>query len=271
MTNAPKDSKRSTKEKAAAARAAAEAEQRRRDNRIRLIGGGAIVLAVALIIGLAVRGSSSDSSTSGTGVVADAAVPTGVHGADGSTPWGVPYNSVAGKPTLAIWEDFQCPSCGAYERANGAAITKLADDGKVNLVWRPTTFLDARFASTSPNPSSSQRAAMAWGCAIDAGKKHEFHTTMFANQPANEGDGWSDAQILGFAQQAGITGTAYTTFQSCYSAKKYQQWVVNSYTTFGTDGVPGTPTAYLNGTEVPSATFNDMAALAKLIASTPAS
>ena len=270
MSSAPKDSKRSTKEKAAAAREAADAEQRRRDNRIRLIGGAAIVIAVALIIGLALRGSTSTTAPS-TGIVTDAAVPTGVNGADGSNAWGVPYNTVAGKPTLAVWEDFQCPSCAAYEKSNGASLTKLADDGKVNLVWRPTTFIDTKFSATSPNPNSSQRATMAGGCAIDAGKTHDYHSILFANQPTTEGEGWTDAQLLDFGKQVGITGDAYTTFESCYTTKKFQQWVVNSYTAFREGAVPGTPTAYLNGTEVPAATLNDMAALEKLIASTPAS
>jgi protein-disulfide isomerase len=272
MSNTPKDSKRSTKEKAAAARAAAEAEQKRRDRRIRLIGGAAILVVVALIIGGAVYGSKQNSAASGgTGIVADAKVPTGVNGADGDNAWAVPYKKVASKPTLAIWEDFQCPSCGQFEKSYGASITKLADDGKVNLVWRPTTFLDAKFVATSPNPNSSHRAAMAWGCAIDAGKTSEFHSTVFANQPATEGNGYTDAQLAEFAKTAGITGDALTTWQKCYTDKVYDQWVTNSYTAFGDAGVPGTPTAYLNGTEVKAATLQDMAALEKLIASTPAS
>jgi protein-disulfide isomerase len=112
---------------------------------------------------------------------------------------------------------------------------------------------------------------MAWGCAIDAGKKKEFHSTVFANQPATEGDGYTDAQITAFAKSAGITGDALTTFNSCVTAKTYNQWVSNSAQAFKDSGVPGTPTAYLNGTEVKSATLQDMAALEKLIASTPAS
>jgi protein-disulfide isomerase len=273
MSNAPKESKRTTKEKAAAARAAAEAEQRRRDTRVRLIGGAAILVVVALIIGLGVWGSKQNSSASGgsTGTVSGAKVPTGVNGATDTNAWAVPYKTTSGKPTLAIWEDFQCPSCGAFEKSFGASVQKLADDGKVTLVYRPTTFLDTRFAATSPNPNSSHRAAMAWGCAIDAGKLKEFHNTVFANQPANEGDGYTDAQITLFAQKAGITGPALTTFQKCVTDKTYDQWVTNSFTAFGDEGVPGTPTAYLNGTEVPSATLQDMAALEKLIASTPAS
>ena len=273
MSNTPKDSKRSTKEKAAAARAAAEAEQKRRDRRIRIIGGAAILVAVALIVGLGIYGSRQNSAASGSSgsVVADAKVPTGVNANTDANAWGVPYNTVSGKPTLAIWEDFQCPSCAEFEKNYGAAVTKLADDGKVNLVWRPTTFLDSRFAATSPNPNSSLRAAMAWGCAIDAGKKKEFHSTVFANQPATEGDGYTDAQITAFAKSAGITGDALTTFNSCVTAKTYNQWVSNSAQAFKDSGVPGTPTAYLNGTEVKSATLQDMAALEKLIASTPAS
>ncbi|MBI1377490.1 MAG: thioredoxin domain-containing protein [Frankiales bacterium] len=267
MSPAPKESKRTTKEKAAAARAAAEAEQRRRDRRVRILGGIAVVVAVGLIFG-AVYWNNSQQSSAGTtsGTVADAAVPTGVLTGTGSTPWGVPYNTAAGKPTLAIWEDFQCPSCGQFEQTHGADVVKMADEGKVNLVWRPTAFLDARFAATSPNPNSSLAAAMAWGCAIDAGKAQQYHSVVFHNQPANEGDGYSQAQLLDFGKQAGITGDAYTTFETCVQSGIYRDWVNNSYQAFQDDGVPGTPTAYLNGTEVPSATLNDMTALAKLIA-----
>ena len=263
MTSSQKESKRTTKEKAAAARAAAEAEQRRRDRRVRIIGGIAILVVVGLIIGIGVYGSRKNAAAGG--VVADAQVPTTVFGADGDTPWGVPAAPAAsGKPTLAIWEDFQCPSCGNLERTNGAAILKLATDGKVTLIWRPTTFLDPRFV-TGPNPDSSQRATMAWGCAIDAGKTDAYHSTVFANQPANEGDGWTDQQLLDFGKQAGITGDAYTKFADCYNNKKYDQWVSNSAQVFQDNGVPGTPTAFLNGTEVKAATLTDITALEKAI------
>jgi protein-disulfide isomerase len=265
MSNAPRESQRSLKEKAAAARAAAEAEQRRRDNRIRLIGGAAILAAVALIIGIGIWGSKQgDSSTSGA-VVADAKVPSGVNAGGGDNAWGVPFNQAAGMPTLAIWEDFQCPSCAQLEATSGDQIIQLAEAGKVNLIWRVATFLDPRFASTSPNPNSSQRAAAAWGCAIDGAKTAEFHKTVFENQPATEGDGWSDAELLEFGKQAGLTGAAYTTFETCVTDKVYQQWAVNSQAAFTAAAVPGTPTAYLNGTEVPAAALRDMTALEKLI------
>ena len=266
MSNEPRESKRTTKEKAAAARAAAEAEQRRRDRRVRIIGGVAIAVVMGLIIGIGVYGSRTDSSSSTDpgGIVADAALPTGVFGADSDYAWGAPYNTAAGKPTLAIWEDFQCPACASVEAQAGAAIEKLATDGKVNLVWRPTTFLDANFPA-SPNPNSSLRATAAWGCAIDAGKTGEYHNIIFANQPPTEGDGWSNEQLIAYGTEVGITGAAFDTFTTCVNEATYDQWSKNSYQTFLDSKVPGTPAAFLNGVEVPTQTLVDAAALEKLI------
>ena len=264
MSNTPKESKRSTKEKAAAARAAAEAEQRKRDLRVRMIGGIAILVVVGLIIGGAIYGSKQNSAASGGDTVAGAAVPTGVNGADGANAWGVPYKTTSGKPTLAIWEDFQCPSCAQFEKSFGAAVTKLADDGKVTVIHRPTTFLDQAHPESN---SASARATAAWGCAIDAGKAEEYHNKVFANQPSVEGTGWTDDQLMQFGKDVGITGDAATTFQKCYTDKTYTQWVTNSYLTFVNSAVAGTPTAFLNGKEVPADTLTDATKLAALIQS----
>jgi protein-disulfide isomerase len=257
MGDQSKDSKRTTREKAQAAREAAEAEQRRRDRRIRLIGGAVILVAVALIVGLGYWGAHNNPGppNSSGGIVADAARPAGALDPSNANAFGVPYKTSAGKPTLAIWEDFQCPYCHDFEASMGATITKLADDGKITLIWRPTTFLDAGQAEQSgPNPNSSARATAAWGCAIDAGKAAQYHQTLFANQPpkAEEGTGWTDQQLLDFGKQVGITDDAYSKFQACITAKTYTQWTTNSHLTFVNDAVPGTPTAYLNGKEVPN-------------------
>ncbi len=257
-----KDSKRTTREKAAAARAAAEAEQRRRDNLIRIVGGLVILVLVAGIIFFAVKGSQKNNNAGGNGgagttIVTDAAIPTGTLDAQSANPWGVPVNSAAGKPTLAIWEDFQCPICANFDKAAASSLEKWASDGTINLVWRVATFLDDRFASTSPNPYSSYRAGMAYGCAIDAKQGEPYRTVVFNNQPATEGDGWSNQQLLDFGKQAGITGDAYSTFESCFNDSKYGQWVTNSSVTFTNEQVPGTPTLYLNGKEVPSSAFTN--------------
>jgi protein-disulfide isomerase len=267
------DNAKTTKEKAAAARAAAEAEQRKRDNRVRLIGGIAIGAVVAVILGVAIWSSQSSSTNTDipTDTVADAPVPEGVLNTDDATDgvgagniWGRVYKSNPGKPTLAIWEDFQCPACAVFEEQVGPAIRALADEGKVTLVYRPTTFIEKRFSGTNPN--SSTRATAAYGCAIDAGKGKDYAAIVFANQPAAEGDGWSQQQLIDYGTDAGISESDLPAFETCVNDLTYAQWATNSYNVFIDTGVPGTPSGFLNGTEVPSGTLSDPAALEALIA-----
>ena len=47
---------------------------------------------------------------------------------------GYPFGTVA-TPVLDIYEDFQCPSCDAFEKANGARIEALATGGKAKVVY----------------------------------------------------------------------------------------------------------------------------------------
>lgn len=226
---------------------------------------GILGLILLSVVGIAVWGLMSSRANAPT-VDAQAATPTTILDGSGSTPWGVQYNSAPGKPVLAIWEDFQCPYCSQLEQANGAGIRALADAGKVTLIWRPTVFLDGSPASQAgPNPNSSVRATMAWGCAIDAGKGADFHAYLFAHQPAKEGTGWTDDELATFASDVGITGSALDTFKACYTSHKYQSWVKNSYAAFESEGVAGTPAGFLNGTELTPDQLADPAMLADLV------
>lgn len=239
MTNktSQKASQKTTREKAAAAKAEADARQRRADTRNRALGVVIIVALVALIFGGVWYSKKGNAPVPAPSANANAALPSGV---DKGT-YGVPYGTgTAAVPQLQLWEDFQCPICGELEKANGAGITSLADQGKIRLLWRPTTFLDDNW-----NNQASQQAAQAWGCAIDAGKAKEYHSTVFANQPATEGTGYTQQQLLDFGTKAGITGAAYDTFKSCVTSNTYASWVANSRQAFDNAAVPGTPTGYL--------------------------
>ena len=186
-----------------------------------------------------------------------AALPTGVLTSTDLYAYGKPVNPEAvNKPVLAIFEDFQCPACGYVEKTNGAGIQKLATDGKVKLIWRPTTFLDPKFKS-----DASRRATAAWGCAIDANKTVEYHDWIYANQPAKEGDGWTNDQLLQYGKDVGIAGDLYTTFETCVTSQKYAGWAVNSTTIFENSDAKGTPYATLNGKPIDNAILSDEAKL----------
>lgn len=254
------ESAKSTREKAAKARAAAEAAERRRERTVRLIGAaGVLVVVVGIIVAAVVIRSGSSG---GNEVDAGAPRPAGTFAADAQYAFGVPVGSAPeSAPALAIWEDFQCPACGQVEKLNGAGIQALAEEGAVRLIWRPTTFLDGNLRN-----DASARATAAWGCAIDQGKTVEYHDWVYANQPAEEGTGWTNEQLKQFGSDVGIQGDALATFSSCVDDGTYLQWAKNSTLIFDKDGIQGTPSASLNGTPISNDVLADDAALRKFIA-----
>lgn len=257
------DAGRNRREKAAAARSAAESAEKRRERTIRIAGAATVVAVVVAIIGVAIVARNADPTAGGPAdpvAAADPAakVPAGTLPAGDEHAFGVVYGSADG-PTLAIWEDFQCPACGALEEANGAGLAKLADEGKVRLVWRPTAFLDRNLGN-----DSSQRAIAAWGCAIDQGKAREFHDLVYANQPETEGTGWTDSELTGFAESVGVADIP--AFEQCVADRTYLAWAANSTQAFYDGNVQGTPFGTLDGVEVPTPTLADPVALEQFIA-----
>jgi protein-disulfide isomerase len=261
---------KSRRERAAQARGEAQASEKRRERIVRIVGGATVVAVMAAIIGVAVYASSNSPSTDAGGLTGgivepdpSAALPVGVLAADSSTPFGVPYGTgSADVPVLELWEDFQCPACGALEIANGAGIAKLAEEGSVQLVYRPTAFLDGNLGN-----DSSHRAIAAWGCAIDAGKVKEYHDIVYANQPIEEGMGFTEEQLLGFGTESGLTEAEFATFTQCVIDGTYLAWAANTNQEFLAGQIGGTPAGFLNGEPVETAILADPVALAELVVS----
>jgi protein-disulfide isomerase len=256
-TKRPSGSQGAPKKRTAPPRATrnapAPAEQQHADRTLRWV-----VLAVVLVVAAGIGGTAfflrggSDTPTE----TVEAAVPRGV---DPNT-FAVPVSSNAAAsttaPQLEIWEDFQCPSCKLTEDANGTHIVDLAKGGTVNVLWRPTTFLDDNLGN-----DASLRATAAWGCAIDAGKAVEYHAAVFAAQPATEGDGYTDAQLVRLGTQSGISGAAGATFKACVADGRYRGWAQNSTVAFHQAQVAGTPAAYLDGHQLDNGVLGDASKL----------
>ena len=266
MSNSAND----RRNRAAAAKSAANVGNKRRERLIRFVGGAVVaVIVVGIILGAwyVSKNGKSDSAAADPSVTAsadpNAALPKTVFPASSEYAFGVPFPAAKSTaPVLQIWEDLQCPACEALEKANGAGIQELASTGKIQLIWRPTTFLDNNL-----NNDASLRATAAWGCAIDQGKTVEYHNTIYANPPANEGDGFTNAQLIDFASQSGIDGTAMDKFTKCMNAQTYTGWAANSTAAFYKSGAQGTPYALLNGTAVPTDVLADKDKLTALVAS----
>jgi protein-disulfide isomerase len=206
---------------------------------------GAVIAAI-IIVGVVVAiviGQSSKTST-GSGGSGQPAAAIGGQGA------GIVVNAAAAKsnaPTVDLYEDFQCPACGDLEEKVGAELTSMAKAGDVKLVVHTLSFLDRNLPGSN---KSSARSANAAACASDAGKFMGYHNAVFAAQPAQEGEGYTDAQLTEFATTSGITGAALTTWQQCASSGQYAQYVTAVQEASAKAEVDSTPTVKLNGQDV---------------------
>ena len=146
---------------------------------------------------------------------------------------------------VRIYEDPQCPWCGRLENAIGQDLAELIEAGEINVTFQIMSFLDGSLGN-----DSSTRGANAMLCADDAGAFLPFHETLYGNMPTAEGQGWTDEQLVGFAEQAGLDGGALTEFQACVSEQPHADYVQDMQQRANEDGVSGTPTVFVDGEEL---------------------
>jgi protein-disulfide isomerase len=204
-----------------------EAARRRRTRNI-LIGAVVAVVAVAGIIAWASNRTETDTT---------AAMPAGI-----DSDLGVPVGT-ASSPVVDIYEDFQCPICKTLEDNVGPALQQLIDSGDVKVVYHIMSFLDNNLGN-----DSSTRTANAAGCAQDQGVFPAYHAEVFANQPAVEGDGYTDEQLLTFGETAGVEDM--DRFRACVSEETFAGWVTQVERRAEDDQISGTPTVLVDGTRV---------------------
>jgi protein-disulfide isomerase len=224
-----KQGKRGARDRLAAERAQqAKADRRKRQTSNIVIAVAVGVIAV-LIIGYA-WWAANDTGPS------DAALPALVQEQGGGVVFG------DGPVDVALWEDFQCPGCKAFEEANGASLEKRVDAGEITLTIHPLSFLDQNLGNTS-----SVAAANAFGCAADVGSQQalDFHLTVYANQP-KEAPGqpaWSTDDLIGWGNEVGIDGSDWST---CVTDQTYAGWVEQVAASQSGAGITSTPTVFLN-------------------------
>lgn len=239
----------------------------------------ALSVGVAIIVVAVVANRSSQSPAgtpapvpSGTSTPSaptedpKAALPVGVLPAGHRLAYAVPLRDPAtmedNRPLVVTWEDFQCPACRAFEAGPGALLKQAAAAGEMNVVIRPSAFLDARYPG-----QSSRRAIAAWGCAIDQGRGVDFHSSVFAAQPQEEGVGFSDEQFVQIAADLGIGDL--DAFRSCVADGTYLQWADNATAVFYDAGVQRTPTVQANGKELGQEAFADPQSFVSAIEAVP--
>jgi protein-disulfide isomerase len=186
---------------------------------------------VVIAIGVAIWASNKTSTDTGVsrpaGVLDDLGIPVGT----------------ATSPVIEVYEDFQCPICKELEANVGPVLAELVDGGQARAVYHIMSFLDRNLRN-----DSSTRAANAAGCAQDQGVFPAYHQEVFANQPAVEGTGFTDDQLIAFGESAGVPDMA--RFESCVVDQEFAEWVAQVELRAEDAQIHGTPTVLVDGTAI---------------------
>ena len=210
-------------------------EQRRKERTRNLLVVGSVVVAV-LIIAVAMVVISTNKDTTGK-AVGSSGTPSNLTG-----DYSVTIGKSSAPDTIKLYEDFQCPICKQFEDYAGEQIQQGIADGKIKVDYHMVAFLDDH--STTAYSSRALNAAMAVLSTAGPDAFLKFHTTAYANQPAEGTAGVPDSTLIDWAVQAGADEATVTPL---INDNVYHQWVVNATGQMSKDGVNGTPTVFING------------------------
>ena len=228
------------------AQQAADAARARRNRLLAVIAGVLALVVVAGVIGVVVYRHNHRSAST------PQITPPSAVGNNGGM-WLAAKKT--GVPTLTVFQDYQCPVCKEVEGVVGGYTNELVSKGEINVIYRTQTFLDSNFSSTA-----SLRAAMGAACADTVGHYRAYHDAVYANQPAQEGAGYSDQLLRAtIPGQIGITGANLAKFQACYDAKSTNDVVTATAAQADKDNTAGgTPFYQVNGKTYDWRTFQGM-------------
>jgi protein-disulfide isomerase len=200
-------------------------------------GGAVLGLLVICTLGFFVLlsgafGSVGGGATDVKGVAANVGAGQGSGDVVAPTPTNITVKEVGkddhitgakkAKVTLIEYSDFECPFCGRFVPTVQSVLDNYGDSVRVVYRHFPLSF----------HPQA-RPAANASECASEQGKFWEFHDDLFERQ-----DSLSSATFSAIAKDIGLN---ISKFESCVSAKKYDQKVSDDIASGTAAGVNGTP------------------------------
>lgn len=207
-----------------------------------------VVVLIAVIVYIAFRPDPvDDTRDDGASVTGGGSSPSALPNAGGIRVG----DAGSDAPDVLVYVDYQCPWCGLLEEVSGPAMLEAADDGDIQLTFTLMSFLDSNLGT-----DSSLRGANAALCADDQGAFPEFHQRLFAGQPEDEGTGWTDEQLVGFAEDSGVGDL--DTFTACLADGTHNDYVKDMQTRSNQDGVSGSPRVFINGEELGNEQMNTL-------------
>lgn len=250
MTNNPnaRQTKTERREQAREQARAARAKEQQREKRNRLFIQGGVVLGVLAILAivavvittsLAPAGPGPKNMASGGAIFGkDLKVVEGAGLAESDAQREAATVNRDELPLdVAIYVDYMCPACGAFEQQNGTMLENYVGSGDITLQVYPLNFLD----STSLGSKYSTRAASAFSCVVEQQPDYAFslHNQLLSAevQPSEGTTGLSDDQLLEQAEIAGAT--LDTELKQCVKDRRFSDFISSNTKAATETGVVG--------------------------------
>ena len=223
-------SKKNRESDRSARAAAALAEQQREERRRRnvMVGGVVAVLVVILVAGYFLARALDTTN--------DVDAPAA------GSEFGLTIGPDDAPNKVIIYEDFLCPYCGELEAATRDDLAQLAEEGKVQVEYRPFDLLGG-----GDDSSYSVRSAGAFSIVLEksgAEVAKTFHDLLYENQPSEAGPFPESTELADLAVEAGANDG---DVRAAIEADQGNAWVVKATQAASDAGVNSTPTVLLNG------------------------
>lgn len=141
---------------------------------------------------------------------------------------------------IVIYEDFICPYCGELERRTSDRLAELAEEGKVQVEYRPFQLLPIDY---------SRQALEVFQVVLHQGDTtvaKQLHDLLYANQPAESGPFPSQDDLVALAVKAGADEAK---LRDVLSTAQASSWAQEATDKAQSAGVMSTPTVLLDGKE----------------------
>ena len=238
-------SKKTKAEERAARAAVALAERRRTERRrnILMVIGVVAVMVLIVVVGVLINQARDEGDDE---KATDRSEYELVIGDDGA------------EHTIVIYEDYLCPICQALEEGTRDELAKLADEGQVQVRYRPFNLFSQ---DGDPRKPYSVAAGEVFGVVLETSGDEvakKFHDLLFENQPSESGPFPDQDDLVQLAVEAGADEADVTTG---LEAGDGRDWVEGATDDTDERGINSTPTVYLDGEQ-----FQDYTTMDDLIA-----
>jgi protein-disulfide isomerase len=152
---------------------------------------------------------------------------------------------IVGDPSrtpVRLYQDIRCTGCRYFEvQGGGPALLDMTLGKEVRTEYTLVSSPDDRAGDTG-----SKRAVNALRAALELDRFAEYHAILFANQPQNPSDGYTDAFLLAMASK--VKGLRGLEFDTAVKQMRYADFVAASHKAYLKAGSPALPAADINGT-----------------------